>query len=86
MAQQLNTNGEKKILWRGVEALLALLTIITTVTTTAATWAITDYLAFKHQHVMDQARQDERMRWEESTLMAIAKKLDIPIPPPPERN
>jgi len=77
-AMRETTNGEKRILRHAVGAAFALGLAVNA-------WAIKDYLAFKQVHQQAEAATVERLKWQEAALTAIAAKLGIAIPPPPQR-
>ena len=85
------SNGEKRVLWRFVNVLIAICAAGALLLGTINGWAIKDYLDFKEDHaqmerqnVSYRAAMLERMKWQETVFLAIAKKMGIPVPPPPE--
>ncbi len=91
-AEHLNENGEKRILWRFVNILIAVCATGALLLGALNAWAIKDYLDFKQSYARElaerargDAQRDERQKWQEAALAAIAAKLDITIPPPPPR-
>ena len=84
------SNGEKKILWRLLEVALAFGAAVAVIATTLNAWVVKDYLSFKRQsderwrlEATTDAARDERDRWQQVTLKAIADKMQIPVPDPP---
>jgi hypothetical protein len=90
MVIRAETNGEKKILWRMIEILILLVGVGAAIATSINVWAIQDHLEFKREvaarwekEAKRDSSHDERERWMSATVLAIAKKLDIPVTPPP---
>jgi hypothetical protein len=84
------SNGEKRILWRFVNVLIAICATGALLLGTLNAWAIRDYLEFKGQYAREMSERDkaqaalqERLKWQEAALVAIAAKLEIVIPSPP---
>jgi hypothetical protein len=92
MPGRFEANGEKRILWRFVNILVAVCATGALLLGSLNAWAVRDYLQFKDSYAQHEtnrlaveAATRERMKWQEAALSAIAMKLDIPIPPPPQR-
>ena len=84
------SNGEKRLLWRFLEILIAVCGIGALMLGALNMWAIRDYLEFKqisaqrwHADALSDQRRDDRHRWEQRVLLKIADKLQIEVDQPP---
>ena len=72
-------NGERQLLRQTTLALIMVYMALNT-------WAVGDYVLHKMHQQGTESALHERLEWQEAALQAIAKKLEIPIPPPPSHR